>query len=413
MADETEDHAVTMSDVLIVGGGIGGIATALGLRRAGATVTVLEQEPDFHEVGAGLELGPNGTRILRDWGLLEEMTSLGVHPHALIIKDALTGDELTRMEVGADFEQRYGAPYLVGHRSDLLAILLRAAESAGVVLIPGERVEQVDSHDTGASATSVAGNRYTARLVIGADGLNSALRSALVEDSPIPSGYVAYRGTCRMDEVDIDADLDSVVLYIGPGCHFVQYPIRKASSEHGALLNQVAVFQSPAFLRGEAEWGTADELDAAFSACAEKIRHALSYVPTDRHWLMFDREPIETWVKDRLLLTGDAAHPMLQYLAQGACQALEDAWALEHAVARHVFQDRTADDDGWEAAAVEFNRNRAPRTARVQRNARLWGESWHVDGIARYLRNLLFSGRESDDYRYTDWLYAEPRRNPA
>lgn len=401
-SDATEPSA---TDVLVVGGGIAGLATAVGLTRAGATVTVVEQEPDFHEVGAGLELAPNGTRVLAEWGLLDEMMSFGVRPRALVIKDAIDGRELTRQDLGTEFERRYGGPYLVAHRSDLLGILLRAAERAGVTLVTGQKIERVDTVGSGAIATAASGATFSARLVVGADGLGSTLRRALSDDEPIASGFVAYRGTCRMSEVDLEADLDNVVAFIGPGCHFVQYPIRKDTQQHGQLLNQVAVFQSPAFLRGESEWGLADEVDAAFSACTQQIRHALQYVPRDRHWLMYDREPISQWVEGRLLLLGDAAHPMLQYLAQGACQSIEDARVLQSTVTDSVF-GAAAGPAGWDDAIREFTRIRAPHTARVQRTARLWGESWHVDGIARLLRNMLFSGRDQQDYRYTDWLYS-------
>lgn len=399
-----EDHSIAAADrtadVLIVGGGIAGLASAVGLRKAGASVTVLEQEPDFHEVGAGLELAPNGTRILADWGLLDELEHRGVRPQALVIKDALTGEELTRQELGAEFTSRYGAPYLVAHRSDLLEVLLTAAQRAGVTLITSEHVEHVETHEDHAVATTSGGQTYRAGLVLAADGLNSTLRAALSDDEPIASGFVAYRGTCRMSEVNLEADLDDVVVFIGPGCHFVQYPIRQDVDQHRRLLNQVAVFQSPAFLRGEAEWGMPHELTDAFAACIEPIRTALEYVPTDRHWLMYDREPVDEWADGRLLLTGDAAHPMLQYLAQGACQSLEDARILQTVAERHAIND-------WPAAAAQFTRLRASRTARVQRTARTWGESWHIDGIGRVLRNMLFSGRDPADYRYTDWLYAE------
>jgi salicylate hydroxylase len=392
-----------MTDVIIAGGGIGGLAAAVGLSRAGAKVTVLEREADFGEVGAGLELGPNGTRVLADWGLLDQMREYGVQPGALIIKDATDGRELTRMELGADFEERYGAPYLVGHRSDLLSLLLKAAQDAGVTLIPNEQVDSVTTDGDTSVVTTAAGNRYEGKLAIAADGLNSRLRSRLSDDLPVASGYVAYRGTILMNDVDIEADLENVTLFIGPGCHFVQYPIRKATEDQGALLNQVVVFESPAFLRGEEDWGRPEELDEAFSTCIPSIRHALTFVPRERRWLMFDREPIENWVDDRMLLLGDAAHPMLQYLAQGACQALEDGRVLEDAVGQQLRAG--TDADGWLSAAEVFNRERAPRTARVQRNARTWGESWHVDGVARTIRNILFSDRKHDDYRYTDWLY--------
>jgi salicylate hydroxylase len=404
MTSDAALHPAT--DVLVVGGGIAGLATAVGLSKAGASVTVVEQEPDFHEVGAGLELAPNGTRVLAEWGLLDEMTSFGVKPDALVIKDAIDGHELTRQDLGAEFESRYGGPYLVAHRSDLLGILLRAAERAGVTLVTGQKIEAVETRGDRAVATAASGETFEAKLVVGADGLGSTLRSALSDDEPIASGFVAYRGTCRMSEVDIDADLDNVVAFIGPGCHFVQYPIRKDTEQNGQLLNQVAVFQSPAFLRGESEWGLPEEVDAAFSACTEQVRHALQYVPRDRRWLMYDRDPISQWVDGRLLLTGDAAHPMLQYLAQGACQSIEDARVLQSTVTASG-ATRSPAPEAWDRAAREFNQIRAPHTARVQRTARLWGESWHVDGIARTLRNMLFSGRDPKDYHYTDWLYSD------
>jgi 3-hydroxybenzoate 6-monooxygenase len=405
-SDATQPSA---TDVLVVGGGIAGLATAVGLSRAGATVTVVEQEPDFHEVGAGLELAPNGTRVLAEWGLLDEMMSFGVRPHALVIKDAIDGHELVRQDLGAEFQSRYGGPYLVAHRSDLLGILLRAAERAGVTLVTGQKIERVDTVGSGAIATAASGATFSARLVVGADGLGSTLRGALSDDEPIASGFVAYRGTCRMSDVDLEADLDNVVAFIGPGCHFVQYPIRKDTQQHGQLLNQVAVFQSPAFLRGESEWGLPDEVDAAFSACTPQIRHALQYVPRERRWLMYDRDPIDQWVAGRLLLLGDAAHPMLQYLAQGACQSIEDARVLQSTITDSVFGAAAgpgASTEGWDEAIREFTRIRAPHTARVQRTARLWGESWHVDGIGRILRNMLFSAREPQDFHYTDWLYS-------
>lgn len=413
MTRQSGQGAGAGTDVLIVGGGIGGLATAVGLSLAGATVTVVERESDFHEIGAGLELAPNATRILAEWGLLEEMKSLGVSPRSLVIKDAVTGQELTRQELGADFERRYGAPYLVAHRSDLLGILLRAAERSGVTLITDEHIDRVETHGQTAIATAASGTTYGAKLVVAADGLNSSLRTALSDDVPVPAGYAAYRGTVRMSDIEVEADLNSVVAFIGPGCHFVQYPIRQNVDHQGELLNQVAVFRSPAFLRGEEEWGTPDELDAAFSECTEPIRHALQYVPRDRSWPMYDREPIDNWVSGRLVLLGDAAHPMLQYLAQGACQALEDARALQAAVSAHVFGGGDSPTDGWEDAATAFNEERAPRTARVQRTARTWGESWHVDGIARVLRNELFSRRDATDYHYLDWLYAERTANRA
>jgi salicylate hydroxylase len=176
----------------------------------------------------------------------------------------------------------------------------------------------------------------------------------------------------------------------------VQYPLRR-----GEIFNTVAVFESPAFARGEADWGGPEELDAAFAGACEPVRRGLASLWRDRRWPMYDRLPIGTWVSGRLALTGDAAHPMLQYLAQGACQAIEDAHCLSTEVAKTAV-DGTVD---WDTALATYQELRTARTAQVQTTARVWGDIWHVDGIARLLRNALFTDRDVADHKYVDWLY--------
>lgn len=391
------------SDVVVVGGGIGGLTTALALRGAGLSVRVLEQATRFGEVGAGLQLGPNATRLLAEWGLLEQVVEAGVLPDNLVLRDAVSGAELTRQNLGEQFRRRYGGPYVVVHRSDLHDIILRACAAAGVELTTDAQVTEVRAEHRAATTHTADGAGYRSGWVVGADGFNSVLRPSVIDDQPVASGYVAYRGTVDAAELPADQQANDVVAWLGPGCHLVQYPLRR-----GEMLNQVAVFASPAFTRGEAEWGGPDELDQAYRDCCAPVREALGRLWRDRHWPMYDREPAPNWVGDRVLLTGDAAHPMLQYLAQGACQAIEDAAALRAAVHRRVVTADGVDLDGWDPAAKEFTAQRAPRTARVQRTARIWGQSWHVDGIARLLRNELMQRRDAADHRYLDWLYAQP-----
>ena len=314
----------THSDVVVVGGGIGGLSCGYALASAGRQVRVLEQSPAFGELGAGLQLGPNATRILREWGLLDEVVAAGVLPRRLVLKDALDGSELTHLDLGQDFLRRYGAPYVVIHRSDLLDILYRACQRAGVDLVTNARVLRVESGaETAAAVTDAA--THAGALVLAADGLWSTLRANFSDDEPVCSGYVAYRGAIPLSEAaDLgELSLEDVVVYFGPGCHFVQYPLRQ-----GDLLNQVAVFASPAYQRGEDDWGGPDELEAVFSRCCAQVRSGTAKLERERRWPMFDRLPVSNWVQGRLALTGDAAHPMLQYLAQGACQAIEDAWTL-------------------------------------------------------------------------------------
>jgi salicylate hydroxylase len=388
----------TTAEVVVVGGGIGGLANAYALATAGHRVRVLERAAEFAEVGAGLQMAPNATRILREWGLLDRVVEAGVTPQRLVFRDALTGEELTRLELGVDFLERYGAPYVVIHRSDLLTILVDACREAGVELVPGTGVDDVEAGPNGA-VVHAGEARLDADVVLAADGLRSTLRGKFSDDEPISSGYVAYRGAFPVSELTLELDersFEEVVVYLGPGCHLVQYPLRR-----GEIFNTVAVFESPAFARGEADWGGPEELDAVFAGACEPVRRGLASLWRDRRWPMYDRLPIGTWVSGRLALTGDAAHPMLQYLAQGACQAIEDAHCLSTEVAKTAV-DGTVD---WDTALATYQELRTARTAQVQTTARVWGDIWHVDGIARLLRNALFTDRDVADHKYVDWLY--------
>ncbi|MBB6403768.1 FAD-dependent oxidoreductase [Arthrobacter sp. AZCC_0090] len=390
------------TEVLVVGGGMAGLAGALALRTNGAEVTLVERAPEFGEVGAGLQMAPNASRVLKRWGLLEKALEIGVRPKHLVFRDALTGEELTRQTLGGEFEERYGAPYVVIHRSDLHQILLEACQDAGVRLVNDVVVEDVRTVNARGVAHTANGDVYEADVVIGADGLKSTLRASVVQDGPVSSSYVAYRGTVPITADTPAADLEDVIVYLGPDCHLVQYPLRK-----GELLNTVAVFKSPSFERGEEQYGGVDELAAAYKDCIPAVQSALRNLATGIRWPMYDRDPIENWIDGRLVLMGDAAHPMLQYLAQGACQALEDAAVLQDSTVGSVFTDDGVDTAAWDRAISDFNLARAARTARVQRTARVWGESWHVSGVARVLRNLLFKSRKDGDFQYNDWLYGQ------
>jgi salicylate hydroxylase len=386
------------SDVVIVGGGIGGLASAFSLASAGHRVTVLERAAEFSEVGAGLQMAPNATRILREWGLLDAVLDKGVAPRRLVFKDAADGEELTHLNLGEDFVARYGAPYVVIHRSDLLTILVEACANAGVTLRSATRVQDVVTSDDTATITSDAGE-FTADLALAADGIRSALRRGLSDDAPVASGYIAYRGAFPVSELDVELDenaLQDIVVYLGAGCHLVQYPLRG-----GEILNTVAVFESPAYRRGEEDWGTPQELDEAFAHTCEAVRRGLKSLWRSRKWPMYDRAPIPQWVDGRLALTGDAAHPMLQYLAQGACQAIEDAQVLTTEAAKTAAEGAL----NWDEALASYQAIRTDRTARIQSTARIWGDIWHVGGTARLLRNELLRQRAIDDYKHIDWLY--------
>ncbi|MBK8469140.1 MAG: FAD-dependent monooxygenase [Candidatus Phosphoribacter sp.] len=389
----------TDEEIVVVGGGIGGLSAALSFARDGRRVRVLERADSFAEVGAGLQLAPNATRLLDRLGLLEAVQQAGVTPARLVIADARSGEGLASADLGARFRRTFGAPYVVIHRHDLLQILLTACQQAGVALETGREVVRAVSQGPQAHIECADGSTYAAHAVIGADGLRSALRAELHADGePVASGYVAYRGALPIEQVERPHDLDTVIVWVGPGLHLVQYPIRR-----GEMYNQVAVFRSPAYAAGAADWGTPEELDEAFSAMCRPVRTAMPSLQRNFRWPTYDRAPVDRWVDGRAALLGDAAHPMLQYLAQGACQAIEDAVTVAQQFARH--DTASAGERGVERALAAYESIRAPRAARVQRAARAWGDIWHIDGTGAMLRNELLRTIEDDDFSYADWLW--------
>ena len=241
-------------DVIVVGGGIGGLSAAFALARKGLRVRVLERSGEFSEVGAGMQIAPNCTRILGEYGLLEDAKRLGVLPRTMVMKDALDGTELTRLDL-SDLGHRYGSPYMVIHRSDLHGLFLRACQETGVELLTSRHVTGYENTAAGARALLDDGGTEAAALVIAADGLHSAARQQLVGDDTVNSAYVAYRGAVPIERVRENnvAETD-VVVYIGPRCHFVQYPLRG-----GEMFNQVAVFEALKLNRTEVAAGPGRE----------------------------------------------------------------------------------------------------------------------------------------------------------
>jgi salicylate hydroxylase len=325
----------------------------------------------------------------------------------MIMRDALDGTELTRLDL-ADLERQYGFPYMVIHRSDLHDIFLRGCQRLGVELLTSQHVTSYENTGTGARVQLADGRFEDAPLVIAADGLHSVARRQLVDDAPVNSNYVAYRAALPVSDVlDNGVALDSVVVYIGPRCHFVQYPLRG-----GEMFNQVAVFESAKARAGEEDWGTPDELDAAFDATCANVQKGIPLMWRDRWWRMFDRDPITTWVHGRIALLGDAAHPPLQYMAQGAIMAIEDGWVLARHASRRTSEGTDGPDVDWDAALAAYEAVRPEHCRRVLTTARKWGELWHLDGTPRLQRNAILRARNTDDYSFTEWIYGPTALTP-
>ncbi|MFF3956220.1 FAD-dependent monooxygenase [Streptomyces sp. NPDC001890] len=385
--------------IAVVGGGIGGLAAALAVARSGHHVTLVERAARFGEIGAGLQLAPNASLALEELGVLTAVQRSAVTPPRLVMMDALTGDQITSLDLrSAAYTERFTHPYLVTHRTDLHAALLSACrEHPAITLRTGHTVTHVEQSASGAKLHfDESSEILTADAVVAADGLHSRLRQALVGDGePVCSRYVAFRGalptgkmTGRMSQ---HAASEAVMVWAGPRMHLVQYPVRR-----GELYNQVAVFESDHYTADSDDWGTEAELEERFAGTCQAIRDSLPLVSRDRRWPLYDRLPIDNWVHGRILLLGDAAHPMLQYLAQGACQALEDAVALGQALG--LFSDPA---DAFAAYAAQ----RRERAARIQTNARRFGEICHLEGMGATLRNVLLSSRMPDDFDDISWVW--------
>jgi 2-polyprenyl-6-methoxyphenol hydroxylase-like FAD-dependent oxidoreductase len=383
-----------VDEFAVLGGGIGGLAAALALARSGKRVRVLERAPEFGEVGAGLQVGPNASRVLDRLGVLDAITATAFFPRRLILRDALSGESITALDTGDAFVKRFGYRYFVAHRADLHQALLSACRDSGLVeLMPAKHAVEVWPEPAAAAVRCDDGSVYAAAAVIGADGLHSLARQTVLNDGPpLDSGYVAYRGTVPIDQVRSDGGLaepDSMVIWVGPGLHLVQYPVRR-----GELCNQVATFDTRRYPAGSGDISA--ELDHAFAGTYPAVARGAALIDRSRRWPMLDRPPVTGWSAGHVTLVGDAAHPMLQYLAQGACQAIEDSVVLADSVARHR-------DIGQ--AFIAFEELRAPRTARVQVTARNWGDTLHIDGVGAVMRRRLLAQRSHDDLSEAEWLY--------
>lgn len=396
--------------IIISGGGIGGAAGALALALRGADVTLYERAAEFKEVGAGLQIGPHGWRMLESWGLLDQIVAAGYLPEDMQFRDAVNRETILTMRFDEEFQQHYGGRYLVIHRSDLLNILVTNAEAAGAKLHNGVLVTDSRTVDGGIEVdieSSINKGEDNKTLLVDAflafDGIHSVMRKKLVDDAPVASSYVAYRGTSKLAEDAEMKNLKSVIGYIGPHVHFIQYPLRG-----GELLNQVAVFESQRYLDGRTagdipeDWGTPEELDRAYNHCDPFIQDRLDTLWRNNWWQMSDREPLENWRIGRMLLLGDAAHPPLQYLASGAVMAMEDA----EAVALFAADAARAGNLDWEEVLAEVEAERRPRCSRIQTVGRFWGELWHVEGTARLIRNEVFRQADRNGwFIYADWLW--------
>jgi 2-polyprenyl-6-methoxyphenol hydroxylase-like FAD-dependent oxidoreductase len=381
--------------ILIVGGGIGGLATALVLARDGHAVTVLEQAPSFGEIGAGIQLGPNIFRMFAYLGLTDAVSKVSFFPPGLGMNDVRTGEKVVRVPLGDMARAAYGFPYGVIYRADLHQVFLDACGAQeNVTLRTNARLESFEQSGDRVLARLADGEMLEAAALIGADGLWSKVREAIVGDGkPRVSGHIAYRAVLKREDVPAHLWSDDVLLWGGEKTHLVHYPLRR-----GELFNLVAVFHSNKYEEGWNTFGDTAELTERFAHACPQVQELLQKIETWKMWVLCDREPVKNWTDRRVTLLGDAAHPMLQYLAQGAGQAIEDAVVLREAL-RFTHGDVAK-------AFQHYQQARYLRTGRVQLTARFYGDIYHASGVQRELRNQLFqSGTESAGFAGLQWMY--------
>lgn len=381
--------------VVIAGGGIGGLSAALALSRQGVAVRVLEQAEAFKEVGAGLQVGPNAFRVFDRLGLTEAVADLATFPQAMAIIDALDGSTIASLPLGDAFVKRFGFPYGLMHRADLHRVLLEACRArSDIELLTDSRLTAFDDGGSQVQLRTQNGQTLRARALIGADGLWSMIRQVLVGDGePRLAGHVCYRAIVPAERIAQTLKANSMALWVGPKLHMVLWPMRR-----GQFYNVTVVFHSDRLDTGWDAAGNPEPMLAHFACAWEPVRTMLASITDWRTYVMRDREPVRQWSRGRVTLLGDAAHPMLQYLAQGACMAMEDAVCLADCIA--------AEPDSIERAFLAYQEARYLRTTRVQLTSRLYGHVYHAEGASADLRNAFLRSRTAEQtFDSMAWIY--------
>lgn len=384
--------------ILIAGGGIGGMAAALACSRAGWPVQLLERSHEFAEVGAGIQLGPNVVRILHTWGLEHGLAQVAAFPEMLRVRSAASGQELGRLRLGARTRARYGAPYATIFRADMHSLLLGAVQKhADVQLHLGQWLESFVDTGTVVQVNVLDGPTVEGQALIGADGLWSTVRGQLLGDEkPRVTGHLAYRALISQRELPAYLRSQQVTVWVGPDLHVVQYPVRG-----GHWLNVVAI------VHGQVQGGVDDwdhpthaaNLEAAMSGNCNRLQDLISAITNWRQWGLCDRAPMSgahEQAQGRVALLGDAAHPMRPYMAQGAGMAIEDAACLERVLA--------LPDVLMSQRLQRYANERWRRNARVQARSIRNGEIFHAKGLLRWGRDMAM-GLLGERLLDVPWLY--------
>ena len=387
-------HSTNDLPVLVAGGGIGGLAAALALTRQGFRVKVMEQAPEIGEIGAGIQLGPNAFHAFDALGVGEKARGRAVYTDYMVMHDAIDEYQVGKIPTDEHFRQRFGNPYAVIHRVDVHLSLLEGAQETGKVeFLTSTRVERIEEDADSVTVYDQHGTAHKGVALIGADGVRSVVRQHFVGDPARVTGHVVYRAVVDKKDFPEDLQWNAASIWVGPNCHLVHYPLRG-----GEQYNVVVTFHS----RNPEEWGVTEgsreEVQSYFQGICPRARQLIDLPKSWKRWATADREPIGQWTYGRATLLGDAAHPTTQYMAQGACMAIEDAVTLGEALRVH--------HNDWTQALDMYQRARVARTARIVLSSREMGRIYHAKGVERLVRNSLWRGRSAERfYDAMEWLY--------
>ncbi len=382
--------------IVIIGGGIGGLAAALALEQRGAEVIVTEQLSQLSEIGAGLNLTPNAIKAFRALGLEDRINAIGAGSEFLVIRSWKNGRYISRVRRG-DLREKFGAPNLTVHRADLLSILANALKATDIRL--GKRCVAVEARKDSAVARFADDSEIEADIIVGADGIHSAVRRSLFgADVPRFTGCICWRGMAPAEAVPHDINTTDGTMWMGPHGHVVHYPVRR-----GELINIVAHFDSDAWT--EESWTRECDVAEPVTAYAGWHSALTRLFPCSTRWYkwaLYDRDPLEKWSKGRVTLLGDSAHAMLPYLGQGAAMAIEDGCVLAATIVRQA--------GDLDAALLTYEQLRAPRTKAAVLGSRARARENHLTSrFAQFKRNVVFALRErfgSDSTAFqAAWLY--------
>ena len=375
----------------IIGGGIAGLASAIALAKTGRQVDLYEKAPEFSAVGAGIQIGPNAVSALKQLGAFEALEPLTVKPQNIRIMDGLSGTLLTTLPLGSRFENRFGQPYRVTHRADLLAVLMTTVQIFPEIKIHfSSALNRLDIEPDCTNCHFSSTGETSHEILIGADGFRSIVRRNVLNDGPpIFAGHSLYRTLIAMDDAPDIAHINDVHLWLYPRGHVVHYPVSA-----GTKLNIVAACEQDWESKGWSTPAAPTEVQAYFSQASQYLQAILATPTNWLKWAAAGHEPARKWHKYNTILIGDAIHPTLPYLAQGAAMALEDAVCLADALKSN------------KEGIARFIATRQQRTKKIVDTSQRLGKIYHMTTPTRWARNLAISHTSTAaQYNRLSWLY--------